>query len=67
MSGLYGLHDGDMPVICQEQKMRVRVFVCGSAWEQRYSSKLVSNNENSWGFIKIHLELFQVYDKSYYL
>jgi len=67
MSGLYGLYNDNMPVICQEQKMRVRVLVRSSAWEQRYSSKLVSNNENSWGFIKIHLELFQLCDKSYYL
>jgi len=63
MSGLYGLYDGNMLAICQEQKMRVRVFVSSSAWKQRYSSKLLSNNENSWGFIKIHLELFQVCDK----
>jgi len=62
MSGLYGLYNGNMLVICQEQKMLVLVFVCSSAWEQRYSSKLVSNNKNSWGFIKIHLELFQVCD-----
>jgi len=58
MSGLYGLYNGNMPVICQKQKTRLRVFVCSSAWEQRYSSKLVRNNENSSSLSKFTLNFF---------